>query len=97
MIRSCGSRVALGVPAAPTRTSLWWGAVGQAGAGIEQVIVEVPSQPSAVVAWLENGWFVFWTPLRPREQYRIVGLNAAGEEVASLHWAVSSWSDALDA
>ena len=73
-----------GSPGSADPDDLWWGAVGQAGAGIEQVIVEVPSQPSAVLASLDNGWFVFWTPLRPREQYRIVGLNAAGEEIASL-------------
>jgi len=46
--------------------------------------VKVPSQPSPVVASLDNGWFVFWSPIRPREQWRIVGLNAAGEEVGTV-------------
>lgn len=73
-----------GSPGSADPDDLWGGAIGQAGAGIEQVIVEVPSQPSAVVASLDNGWFVFWTPLRPREEWRIVGLDAAGEEVATL-------------
>ena len=73
-----------GSPSSAGLQNQWSSAIGQAGAGIEQVIAEVPSQPSAVVASLNNGWFVFWAPLRAREQWRIVGLNAAGEEVATI-------------
>ena len=73
-----------GSPGSAGPESQWAGAIGQAGAGIEQVIVDVPSQPSPVVASLDNGWFVFWSPIRPREQWRIVGLNAAGEEVGTV-------------
>ena len=53
-------------------------------ARIDQVIAEVPRQPRAVVASMGDGWFVFWTPLRAGDQWRIVGLDAVGEEVASV-------------
>jgi hypothetical protein len=33
-----------------------------------------------------HGWFVFWSPLRAGEHWRIIGLDAAGEEVVSVRW-----------
>jgi len=71
-----------GSPGSAGPANQWTSLIGQAGAGIDRVIAEVPRQPSAVVASMDNGWFVFWSPIRAGDDWRIIGLNAAGEEVA---------------
>jgi hypothetical protein len=59
--------------------------IGQAGAGIDQVIAEVSGQASPVVASMGDGWFALWFPIEDPWTWRLVGLNAAGEEVATLN------------
>jgi hypothetical protein len=63
----------------------WVEVIGQAGAGIDQVIAEVSGQPSAVVASMGgDGWFALWFPIAESQTWRLIGLNSAGEEVAEL-------------
>ena len=56
---------------------------GQAGTGIHQVVAHVTGSPP-VVASLEGGWFSLWFPFDRYSDYRLVGLDAAGNEVAQL-------------
>jgi hypothetical protein len=60
--------------------------MGQAGTAIHQVVAHVTGSPP-VVASLGGGWFSFWYPVveNPDQvdpEYRLVGLDAAGNEVA---------------
>ena len=69
-----------------TGTDRGWSAItGRAGADIDQVIAEVPDSPR-IVATLADGWFALWVPreAEPTFDYRLLGLDAGGAEVAEL-------------
>jgi hypothetical protein len=61
----------------------WYGILGEAGSEIHQVVAHVTGLPP-VVASLGGGWFSLWWPVEDSE-YRLVGLDAAGNEVAYLY------------
>lgn len=63
---------------------VWQAHIGQAGPGIDQVLVEVPGHPSPVVASLDNGWFAVWWPVQASGSWRVIGLDADGQEVGTL-------------
>jgi len=77
-------RGGFGSPGSAGPADQWLGQVGQAGAGIDQVIAEASGQTSPVVASMGEGWFALWFPIETPWEWRLVGLDAEGEEVATL-------------
>jgi hypothetical protein len=69
---------------AGTEDDQWRAQTGQAGLGISQVVVEVPGLASPVVASLNNGWYTLWWPIQAPGGWRVIGLDADGQEVATL-------------
>ena len=61
----------------------WRGLIGQAGTGIHGVVAHVTGLPP-VVASFGGGWFALWYPVDEPLKYQLVGLDAAGNEVAQL-------------
>jgi hypothetical protein len=54
---------------------------GRAGAGISQVVVQMPGHVP-VIASLANGWYLVWWPGNWPEGMKIVGLDVLGQKVA---------------
>jgi len=75
-----------GSPSSAAPDDRWVSETGQAGPGIDQVVAVVPGLREAVVASMGDGWWVLWFPIVGSDDYRIIGLNRAGEQVAELRW-----------
>ena len=73
----------MGSPGSAAPADRWLSVTGEAGPGISQVVAELPDQ-SLVEASMGGGWFVLWWPTPVTGEHRLIGLNDAGEEVASL-------------
>jgi hypothetical protein len=44
----------------------------------------VPGHPTNVIASMGNGWFALWWPIRAAGDWRLLGLDSAGEVVATV-------------
>ncbi len=57
--------------------------IGQAGPGISTVVAVLPGR-GRITATLENGWYVMWWPGELPGGTKVIGLDAAGVEVAEI-------------
>ncbi len=65
--------------------SLAWTVAGRTGPEVASVVIEVP-ELGTVTPTFRDGWFLAWWPATGDDNYRIVGRDADGEEIAALDY-----------